>query len=244
MLPVREIPFDDLYAADLVVDAVYKGGSAANIGADPLQRLLPVGNSGGFRYKGRGSGSGISNCLLIALYSTEDEPNWPDHLDVETGRFTYYGDNRRPGHLLHDTPRGGNRLLQQMFDVLHTGDRARIPPLFIFTTTGVGRDIRFRGLAAPGAPSLQAADDLVAVWKTTGGSRFQNYRAAFSVLGVEHVSRRWIDDILIGQPLSANAPVAWNKFVVNGTYHVLAAPRGLAHRKPAQQKPATPEGIQ
>jgi hypothetical protein len=52
-----------------------------------------------------------------------------------------------------------------------------------------------------------------------------------------------IGDILSGQQLSTNAPEAWKKFVANGTCDVLAAPRALAHRKPAQQKPATPEGI-
>ena len=243
-MPTREIAFSDLTTADLIVDAIYKGGSAPNVSADPLQRLLPVGNSGGFRYKGRGSGSGIANCPLIALFSTEDEPNWPDHLDVETGRFIYYGDNRRPGHQLHDTPRGGNRLLEQMFDALHSANRTAIPPLFIFTTTGVGRDVRFRGLAAPGAPSLQAADDLLAVWKTEKGSRFQNYRATFTVLNVPCVGRQWITDILSGQPLSTNAPQAWTEFVAKNAYDVLAAPRALAHRKPAQQRPHTSAGIQ
>jgi hypothetical protein len=90
---------------------------------------------------------------------------------------------------------------------------------------------------------LQASDDLVAIWKTAGGSRFQNYRATFSVLSAESVGRQWIDDILSRQPLSTNAPAPWNKFVANGTYHLLAAPRSLAHRKRAQQKPATPAGM-
>jgi Restriction endonuclease AspBHI N-terminal len=102
----------------------------------------------------------------------------------------------------------------------------------------------FRGLAAPGAPSLQALDDLVAIWKTANGSRFQNYRATFTVLNADHVGREWISDILTGQPLSKNAPSAWWQFVSSGAYNVLAAPRALAYRKPSQQKPVTATGVQ
>ena len=35
--------------------------------------------------------------------SSTEEPEWPDFLDIETGIFTYYGDNRTPGHTLLDT---------------------------------------------------------------------------------------------------------------------------------------------
>jgi hypothetical protein len=180
MLPSREVLFNDLPSSDLVVDAVYKGGSAANVSADPLQRLLPVGNSGGFRYNGRRSGSGISNCLLIALYSTEDEPNWPDHLDVETGLI----------HVLRRQPTSGPRASRHPArwkstapaDVRRPARRnpRRIPPLFIFTTTGVGREtFGFEGSPRPAHRVCRHPDDLVAIWKTAGGSRFQNYRATF-----------------------------------------------------------------
>ena len=45
----RILPFSALSAADLVVDAVYEGGTAGNTGDDPLSKLLRVGNQGGFR---------------------------------------------------------------------------------------------------------------------------------------------------------------------------------------------------
>ena len=246
MPTAHEVAFADLPTSDLIVDAIYKGGAATNVGADALARLLPVGNSGGFRYRMRGGVGGIANCALIALFSTEDEPNWPDHLDVETGHFTYYGDNRRPGHQLDDTPRGGNRLLQQIFAELHgsPANRPALPPIFIFTGTGVGRDVRFRGLAAPGAPGLQSTDDLMAIWKTAKGSRFQNYRATFTVLDVATVTRAWITDTLAGQPLSANAPTPWLEFVNGGIYRPLTAPRAIAHRTPSQQKPSNATGVQ
>lgn len=52
--------------------------------------------------------------------------------------------------------------------------------------------MRFRGLLAPGSDRLSGEQDLVAVWRTTGGHRFQNYRARFTVLNVPAVSRAWI----------------------------------------------------
>src|SRR5687767_1149940 len=93
--------FEELANADLLVDAVYRGGVTGSAADDPLARLLPVGNQGGFRFYGKRA---MPGCRLIVLFSTFAEPDWPDGLDVETGQFTYYGDNRRPGHELHDTP--------------------------------------------------------------------------------------------------------------------------------------------
>ena len=48
----KHFEFADLATAPLVVDAVYRGGTAGNAGDDPLAKLLPVGNQGGFRFKG------------------------------------------------------------------------------------------------------------------------------------------------------------------------------------------------
>jgi len=44
--------FDDLPDANLVVDAVYKGGPTSSFSHEPLSKLLPVGNQGGFRFRG------------------------------------------------------------------------------------------------------------------------------------------------------------------------------------------------
>lgn len=46
------VPFGSLSGASLVLDQVYEGGTAGHAGDDPLSRLPPVGNQGGFRYKG------------------------------------------------------------------------------------------------------------------------------------------------------------------------------------------------
>ena len=40
MMAARVFAFDGLRSAPLVVDAVYEGGSARNVGSDPLNELL------------------------------------------------------------------------------------------------------------------------------------------------------------------------------------------------------------
>ncbi len=156
--------FETLASADLVVDAVYKGGAAGNVGDDPLGRLLPCGNQGGFRYKLDAD----KEPLFVVIYSDLSDPDWPDVLDVELGRFTYWGDNKRAGQRLASTKRGGNLILQKVFDRLHGSveERKRIPPFFVFTKGAKGRDVAFRGLAVPGAPGVTPNEDLVAVWRT------------------------------------------------------------------------------
>ncbi len=243
MTKTREIGFDDLRDADLVVDAVYRGGVGQSAGSDALAALLPVGNQGGFRIAGSRK---IPGCKLAVIFSNLAEPNWPDQLDLETGRFTYYGDNRRPGHRLHETARGGNELLRACFDAHHASPPRRqdVPPFFIFTGTGEGRNVRFRGLAVPGARDLSATDDLVAVWKTAGNERFQNYRAAFTVLDVPIVTREWLVDILGGRALSERVPAAFREWVDRARYKPLTAERTITWRSRAEQLPATSEGVE
>lgn len=149
---------------------------------------LPVGNQGGFRTCG---GIVQDAVKLAVLYTSGAEPDWPDALDPYTGTFTYFGDNRSPGRELHDTPKKGNLLLRRVFERTHDGrgGRERVPPFFLFDRPGTGRDVRFRGLLAPGSDRLSGEEDLVAVWRTTGGHRFQNYRAQFTVLGTSARSR-------------------------------------------------------
>ena len=120
-----------------------------------------------------------------------DDPDWPDFIDVYTGVFRYFGDNKKPGHDLHDTPRRGNRLLQSCFTALHnpTGQGVKIPPFLIFTKGQKGRDVVFRGLAVPGVEA-DPADDLVAIWRSKKGERFQNYRAKFTILDTGTVLKR------------------------------------------------------
>ncbi len=224
---MREFSFSELANAPLIIDAVYKGGTSGNAGDDPINKLLPgVGNQGGFRiaYKKDQSCNEFVNkkCpAYVVLYSSGEEPEWPDFLDNETGIYNYYGDNRSPGHDLHETPKGGNLLLKSSFSLLH-GDkqqREKIPPFFIFHKTGNGRDVQFIGLAAPGSKYVRPDYELVAVWRSKGGVRFQNYEAFFTVIdtGIETISREWIDALRSGDPSFQNySPTRWKRFVVLG----------------------------
>lgn len=231
-----EFAFDGLHRADLVVDAIYRGGAAGNVADDPLGRLVPCGNQGGFRFKVDPDGEP----LFVVLYTDLSDRDWPDILDAELGRFTYWGDNKRPGQRLTATRRGGNLILQTMFDRLHgsVDERRRIPPFFVFTKAGRGRDVRFRGLAVPGAPDITANEDLVAVWRTgADGQRFQNYRAVFSILDVSVVTRAWIDDIVVGIRNGSNAPDAWSRWRSGRTAQLLTAPASFVSRTKEQQMP-------
>lgn len=238
----KTIPFQALENTDLVVDAVCEGGSAGHAGDDPLNKLFRCGVQGGFRYVG--SSSDLS-CKLVVLYSSLVDPDWPDFLDLETGQFTYFGDNKKPGHLLHETHRKGNVILRDAFSATHLGERQTVPPFFVFVKGPAGRDVVFEGLAVPGAPGLGPTEDLVAVWKLKGGERFQNYRAIFTILDAPVVTRAWIDDIVNGDPLSANCPVAWREWVEEGIYVPLKASRTIEYRsKEEQLPPPDREGVQ
>jgi hypothetical protein len=232
------VAFDELAVADLVIDRVYRGGVAGNAGDDPLSRLLRgVGNQGGFRALGS---TARDAAKLVVLYTSGAEPDWPDALDPYTGAFTYFGDNRSPGRELHDTPRKGNLLLSRAFERAH-GDRAaraQVPPFLLFDKPGTGRDVRFRGLLAPGSDRLSGEEDLVAVWRTTRGQRFQNYRARFTVLDTQAIPRSWIDQLIASEPLGSSCPAAWRSWVESGSYAPLLAPPTVIIRSREQQQPA------
>jgi len=235
----------DLRTSDLIVDAIYEGGDVANVVADPLSKLLPgVGNQGGFRAAGRGDDKRI-----VVLYTSGEDTDWPDSLDLSTGQFVYYGDNKSPGHELHDTGPGGNRILRRVFDLLHgpSDGRKRIPPFFVFRkypTAASRRSVQFLGVAVPGFRGLPATADLVAVWKTSNGERFQNYRATFTVLNIPVVRRSWLDDISNGNQPSQNAPSAWINWVNRGQYEALVSVPTTIIRSQSDQMPKTPEKLE
>jgi len=237
----RIFSFDDLPTADLVVDAIYEGGNAGNASSDPIAKLLPgAGNQGGFR----ASGPGLKKRFVV-LYSSGEEGDWPDRLDLNTGQFVYYGDNRTPGHDLHDTTRRGNLLLKAAFENAHgnAAKRAEVPPFFVFTkcpTAKSSRSVQFKGLAVPGFPGLPTTEDLVAVWKTTSGERFQNYRAVFTVLNAATVPRFWIDSLASQEVALATAPGALRAWGESGVYSPLTSEPTKVIRTESEQKPDTP----
>jgi hypothetical protein len=236
------VPFEGLERADLTVDTYYMGGRTISVGSDPIARIVPVGNQGGFRYAGSPRNRTVT---LAVLYSSGADPDWPDSLDEQTGAFTYYGDNKKPGRELHDTERGGNILLRDVFERTYgsAADRRKVPPFLLFVKAGSWRDVRFRGLLVPGTASTSSDDDLQAIWRSKDGLRFQNYRARFTVLDVPTVTRLWLDEVLAGDPVGSNAPAAWLQWVAGRAYHALTAQRTTVTRTRDQQLPAAGEGM-
>lgn len=233
-------PFDELKSADLVVDAVYACSSDGQLSGEPISKVLPgSGNMGGFRVSGKGERKN-----WVVLFSTRENPDWPDNLDLNTGQFLYYGDNRTPGRELHGTTAGGNLVLKNGFERLHAPNnpRAGLCPFFVFDKyplPNASRSVRFRGLAVPGYPGLSSNEDLVAVWKSTDGQRFQNYRAIFTLLDIPVIKREWLDDLAAGVPDTKNAPPVWQKWIKHGQYTPLTAEPTTIIRSVDEQTPDT-----
>lgn len=238
---MRTFGKDELATADLVVDAIYQGDRRGGAGDDPLPSLVGVSNSGGFRY--RGSLDGLE---LVVITSSKKDPDWPDFLDRETGVYTYYGDNKMPGRQLHDTPRFGNQILQNLFAIARSGKegRARLPPILVFSSADIRRDVIFLGLAVPGSVGEDATEDLVAIWRTRDNSRFQNYRARFTILNVGTVTRPWLKGIIDGSRDDGLAPAAWRNWIDTGRITPLVAPRTLEYRHRREQLPSTAGGVE
>lgn len=238
---VRLIPYADLAGTDLIVDAIYEGAADGQLSAEPLSKLLPgIGNMGGFRAAGKGPDK-----KFVVLYTSGEDKDWPDTLDLSTGQFVYFGDNKTPGHELHETAPGGNKILRRVFELLHGSppERARIPPFFVFMkypTEASARSVQFRGIAVPGFASLPSTSDLVAVWKTTDGKRFQNYRATFTILDCGTISRKWIEDVTSGIPMPDDVPDAWKRWTKTGQYRALTAEPTTIIRNMESQLPNSP----
>ncbi len=232
----------NLAETDLVVDHVYGGSRNGNASDDPLPQLLGVDNGAGFRHLGKRPG--IDTLKLLALKSNFNDPDWPDHLDTESGLFTYYGDNKA-ARGIHDTPRQGNQILRNLFDARHSSTSFdHFPVILLFGGTGQYRDQRFLGLAVPGAQSLGPDDDLVAIWRAKGpnNDRFQNYKSIFTILDVPVVTRKWLNDIKAGNAiLSAHAPKPWLEWLSGRKYSPLYAPHSIDIRSKEQQLPKSAE---
>ncbi len=89
---------------------------------------------------------------------------------------------------------------------------------------------------------MLAEEQLVAVWRSRDGHRFQNYRAIFTVLDEPALARKWLSNVLAGDP-GREAPRTWKRWVTGGVYDALLAPPTTHHRTRAQQLPADADGI-
>jgi hypothetical protein len=238
---VKIISYEKLGSCDLCIDAIYESTHDGQLGGEALNALLPgVGNQGGFRAAGKGKDK-----KLVVLFSTGADKDWPDKLDLNTGQFIYFGDNKTPGHEIHDTSKGGNKILRRAFELLHLtpSEYQNTPPFFIFyksPTPNGARSVQFKGVAVPGYPGMSATEDLVAVWKTTNNQRFQNYKSVFTILDIPVVKREWIDEVFSGNANSAVAPDAWKRWANSGHYQALKSEPTTIIRSDAEQQPNTP----
>lgn len=228
--------FEELEGADLIVDCIYEAGAKTNWGGEPLIKLFPkLGTAGGIRKYRRDDNH--DKQAYIVLYSDMSQLEWPDYLDVETGIFRYYGDNRKPGRELTDVQ--GNQILEEVFNILNSGESLEdIPPIFIFKNGG-GRDKQFLGLAAPGNPNITSENDLVAFWRTTNGKRFQNYVAYFTILdtGDEPISHEWLVSLIEDHDNNLKyAPNAWKEFIKNGREGIKALKSPIINTIPNKQE--------
>ena len=235
----RIFKFQELSSAPLIVDAIYEGGwEAKNTADEPLSKLFKgvgsgIGNSGGFRISGR-----APDYRYCILFTSGEDPDWPDYLDLRAGIFTYYGDNKSAGHTVSE--KKGNKLLEASFDLVHSldVDRQKIIPFLIFEkfpTQRSNRSVRFRGLAIPGVEGHSVEEDLVAVWRSRAGERFQNYRSTFSILDADTVEKSWLCN-----PSNVEfMPKAWRRWVTTGKARRLQAAPTLEIRDEKDQIPVS-----
>lgn len=206
-----------------------------------------INNVSGFRPKTRSDikDKEVTNCAFCVLITNLGEPEWPDELNLETGQFVYYGDNRHPGKAIDDTPVGGNKLLQVTYNHLHAQSRSLIKPFLCFQAVkdADGSYMKFLGLAAPGARGVSSVEDLVGVWKVKNSERFQNYRAIFTILKESSISKLWLEDLVKGilPNESSFCPEAWKYWVKTGIYKALECDVQLSPRLKKDQLPVTKE---
>jgi len=239
---LRTFRFEELPTAPLIIDAIYEGGEAKNLQAEVLGKLfstvdesgqvIQVGNVGGFRYRGS-----LPKPRLVVLTSNSSETAWPDSIDPFTGQLTYFGDNRSPGEL-HGTPKGGNQILLEAFSQFEQSSTEREDlPVFFYFTKWKGFSQQFRGLVVPGGAGVKTDERLTAIWRTKDRARFQNYRAVFTILNVGEISRKWIDDLLLGRDKLLNAPAPYASWVRSGSYDALISERVVQVRSKDEQLP-------
>ena len=132
----------------------------------------------------------------------------------------------------------GNEILRRLFEqAASITDRGNIPPILAFANTGTYRDVTFLGLLVPGLAGHSPTDDLAAIWRATGGRRFQNYRARFSILNVPVVKCDWLNDIVAGNASPRSSPTSLARLDKDRvTQKILLAPRTVEYRSREEQR--------
>lgn len=240
----------------LVIDRIYESNrNSSNISSDILSKLMFIKNQGGIRYIGTLKPFNVS---YVVLYTTGEDKYWVDYFDIETGILTYYGDNKISGSELHSTNIHGNEILRNIFNLASNDsfeDRMKVPAIFVFEKAKKFRDVKFLGLAVPGASSINQMDWLVALWASRSDkTRFQNYRAKFTILDTSSGSKispndasidiEWLNDLKNGKGYASDyAPLVWRKWIDDGTYTPLCCKQEKLTRSKKEQLPSTQEDM-
>lgn len=218
---MSEFGYEELESSPLIPGATYKGGNSGNIGDEPISKLLPVGNAGGFRPIGA-----TSDCRFVALVSTGNKNLWPDAISDGGETYVYYGDNDRPGVNPLDTPRKGNALLKRAFELSYgIADQRRKSPIFlIFHKTGLSRDFQFLGFALAGAPKLPLSTALTEVSVETEDGQIRNYKATLTVITDWELSRVQLDEWIKQPDDLSNAPEGYLTWINRGWGSITDSP--------------------
>lgn len=228
--------FNKLSEVSIVPGAVYKGGdNKTPTKDDPLSKIFiidgckkAIGNMGGFRKTSKERDGKVIRGTIAFVVAVDGgkQSEWPNLYNEETGIFTYYGDNRIPGNDIFNTKNKGNKLLYDMFRNAYSmspEDRSKIPPIFIFKSTGNGCDKQFIGLAVPGIKGKGMDESLKKKVFEGKEGHFENYEANFTVLELDSgvIERDWLKDLKdIESKVSYVAPKEWNNFILNGLNNI------------------------
>lgn len=240
---------------NLEIDAVYCADKALSktLAGEVLSKVFyGIGNAGGFRISGP-----ISKPRYIVIYTSGDDIYWRDEVDNTLGVLLYYGDNRTPGKDLHDTKKGGNRILRDVFMMAASDDvevRKGMPPIFVFKKYNNSRDMQFIGLAVPGIKGKAKKDWLTAVWGCNKeGNRFLNYKAFFTILDTSkgykdevgsNISLAWLNDIDSGNTFDSEyVPSVWKNYVSKLEYHPLMCKTEKYVKSKDEQLPKDKEAL-
>lgn len=151
--------------------------------------------------------------------SGSEETPWRDNFDLESGKITYYGDNKT---FRDPSLAPGNRALLREFAFHSSGEReirAQATPLIFFLRVPVGS--RRKGFVEFVGIGILKSAELKTQYFTSHGF-FPNYLFGFSLLSLEEEGHQlnwsWINDRRSSEPRASEklAPKSWTEWVRSG----------------------------
>jgi hypothetical protein len=205
------VNWEELHHADLVPGKVYKSGEGHGLSKEALSRLMGVGNTGGFRWRGKST-----EAPFIVLTSTGNETIWPDS---RQGRILkYFGDNRGRGSSDLLATRGGNKILERNFSLAYGSESQRAKTqIFLYFSSVQSVGWRFEGLALPGAAGQSLADALGVIRSTNPETEtsFENFLATFTLVRPHLLARKDFENWNLRSVDPSYGPQEWQLWVEN-----------------------------